>query len=281
MAQTLAETIVRPQGSAWSPLERMYRDEPVFTVGGLVLLALMLPMALALALDDRLFQGIDVWDKPLKFAFALATYLLTLAFYARWLPAGMTARPAYRVYSGLVMAAIVAEMTWISGAATFGTGSHFNEATPTLMRLYALMGILAVLLTSATAVYAVGIARNRGFRAGPAARAALVAGLGLAFPLTLLCAGILAQNGGHWVGGTADDAGGLALMGWSRDGGDLRVPHFFATHAMHFVPAFGLVSMALFGPGRRLPVLIFGAAYAGFVLWALMQALAGQPFPFG
>ncbi len=43
----------------------------------------------AMRVDDRLFNGINVWDKPLKFEIAIAVYLLTLAFYARFLPAAM------------------------------------------------------------------------------------------------------------------------------------------------------------------------------------------------
>jgi hypothetical protein len=275
----MLETTFAAPGAGGSALAGFYRREPVFTIAGLAILGLMLPTAAAAVLDERMFQGIDIWEKPLKFQFALAVYLLTLAFYARWLPAGMTARTSYRVYAGVVVTAIAAEVAWISGAAAFGTGSHFNESTPALAALYAVMGMLAVTLTSATAVFAVGIARNRGFRAGPAARAALVLGLGLVLPLTLVTAGTLAQNGGHWVGGTPDDSLGLAVMGWSRDGGDLRVPHFFATHAMHFVPAFGLVSIWLFGPARRWPVVAFAALYAAFTGLVFLQALAARPFP--
>ena len=260
---------------------RFYTDAPTFTIAGLAMLGLMLPTAMAAIVDGRTLHGVDVWQKPLKFQAALVIYLLTLAFYARWLPPDMTRRRGYRVYSGVVVAAIFAEIVWISGAAAQGIGSHFNEATPLMARLYNIMGALAVLLTSASAVYAVAIARNGGFGAGPAARAALVLGLGLVLPLTLVTAGTLAQNGGHWVGGTPDDGLGLPVMGWSRDGGDLRVPHFFATHAMHFVPAFGLVSMAVFGPARRWPVVAFAVLYAAFTGLVFAQALAGRPFPFG
>jgi hypothetical protein len=266
-------------GAPAGVLAGLYRSEPAFTIAGLLALAVMLPTGMAAVVDERLFQGIDNWEKPLKFQFALAVYLLTLAFYARWLPAGMTARTSYRIYSGVVVAAIAAEIVWISGAAAFGTASHFNESSPVMAGLYAVMGMLAVTLTSATAVYAAGIARNRGFRAGSAARAALVLGLGLVLPLTLVTAGTLSQNGGHRVGGTPNDALGLPIMGWSRDGGDLRVPHFFATHAMHFIPAFGLVSMRLFGPERRWPVAAFAGLYAAFTGLVFLQALAGRPFP--
>jgi hypothetical protein len=251
-------------------LRDLYRAEPIFTIAGLVLLALMVPTGMAAVVDDRLFHGIDIWEKPLKFDFALAFYLLTLAFFARWLPAGMTARTGYRLYAGVVVAAIAAETVWISGAATYGTASHFNESTPFHAVLYAVMGGLAAVLTSATAVYAVAIARNPAPLA-PAGRAALVLGL---------TAFTLAQNGGHWVGGTPDDSMGVPIFGWSRDGGDLRVPHFFSTHAMHFVPAFGLVSILLFGRERRWPVVAFAALYTAFVALVFVQALAGRPFPF-
>ena len=259
-------------------LAGLYRSEPIFTIAGLVLLAAMVPTAMAGIVDDRTLHGIDIWLKPLKFHFALTVYLLTLAFYARWLPAGMTARTGYRFYAGAVVAAIAAETLWISGAAAHGVASHFNEATPLMAALYSVMGVLAILLTSATAVYAVAIARNPAAHLPPAGRLALVLGLALVLPLTLVTALTLAQNGGHWVGGVPDDAGGLPLMGWSRDGGDLRVAHFFATHAMHFLPAFGLVSIRLFGPDRRWPVVAFAALYTVATGLVFLQALSGQPF---
>jgi hypothetical protein len=84
--------------------------------------------------------------------------------------------------------------------------------------------------------------------------------------------------GTHFIGGTASDAGGFPLMGWSRDGGDLRAAHFFATHALHFVPLFGLVSASIFGRSNRMPVRIFAAAYVGFVAFLFVQALIGLPF---
>jgi hypothetical protein len=101
----------------------------------------------------------------------------------------------------------------------------------------------------------------------------------MTLPLTLIVAGYMSSGTGHWVGGDMSDAQGAPLMGWARDGGDLRVAHFFATHAMHFVPAFGLAAAA-FLPGRsaRNAVWLFAALYAGLVALAFAQALAGMPF---
>lgn len=248
----------------------------LFDLGAILLLA-MVPTALAGVLDGREFQGVDIWDKPLKFEFALAVYLLTLVLFARLLPPGLTGRQWYSVYVTTVIAAIVLEMIWIGGAAAIGTASHFNQ-TAVGTAIYAFMGLAAILLTSVSAVYAWQIARNHRTGLSPALREAVVIGLALVLPLTLVTAGTLSSNGGHWVGGQPSDAAGMVLMGWARDGGDLRVAHFFATHAMHFVPAFGLVSAAFFGRDNRLPIRIFAVLFTTFVAFTFLQALSGRPF---
>ncbi|EPC01612.1 hypothetical protein L861_16470 [Litchfieldella anticariensis FP35 = DSM 16096] len=259
-------------------LAAAFRDhEPRFTALGLLLLALMLPTGFAAAVDPREFLGVDIWVKPLKFELAIATYVLTLAFFARFVPAEVRAKRWYRAYIGAVVAAVVLEIIWIGGAAALGTASHFNESVIGVV-IYAVMGAGAVLLTSASTVYAVQIARNTKPEIGSALKEALVLGLALVLPLTLLSAGTMSSMDGHWIGGQPSDAGGMALMGWARDGGDLRVSHFFATHAMHFIPAFGLVSATFFGAENRLPVRIFGLLFTAFVLYTFVQALMGQPF---
>ena len=69
------------------------------------------------------------------------------------------------------------------------------------------------------------------------------------------------------------------MFGWARDGGDLRAAHFFALHAMHFVPAFGLVAVWLLAEGkRRTTVLGFTAVYCVFTVYVFVEALIGKPF---
>jgi hypothetical protein len=109
-------------------------------------------------------------------------------------------------------------------------------------------------------------------------RESFVAGLGLVLPLTLITAGTMSAIGSHWIGGAPSDAGGLALMGWARDGGDLRVAHFFATHAMHLVPLFGLMSLWIWGGENRIPLRLFCALFVAFVAFLFVQALSGRPF---
>ncbi len=271
-------TTVQPAASDFrNPLTSLRETEPAFLAAAVVLLLSMAPTGFAAWIDARTFLGIDVWVKPLKFELALAVYLLTLCFFARWLPAGIVDRPWYRVYRFAVIAAIVAEVIWIGGAAMLGTASHFNRS-PDANVIYAAMGFAAVLLTTPTAVYAWLIARNPATGLAPALKDAVVIGLALVLPLTLATAGTMSSLDAHAVGGAGSDVGGLPVMGWSRDGGDLRVAHFFATHALHFIPAFGLLSAALFGAGSRLPVRLFAVVFAGFVAWTFVEALAGRPF---
>ena len=246
---------------------------------GLLLLAAALPGFAALV-DDRTFNGVGIWLKPLKFAVALAIYALTLALYARALPAGMTGRAWYRIYRAAVLAAIGAELAWIAGAAAAGTASHFNTQGA-WAAIYPVMGLLATLLTSISAVYAVAIARNPRAGLPPALRDGLVLGLALVLPLTLVTAGTLSGNGGHLVGVPPDmvsDAGAFPFFGWSREVGDLRVAHFLGTDAMHFVPAFALVSTLVLGGTRRGPVCAFALAFTGLATFAFLQALDGRPF---
>ena len=79
--------------------------EPRFAAAGLGF-ALSLAVTLAAAaVDPRLFQGDGIWLKPMKFQVALAIFFLTLAVFARWLPAGTTERRSWRIYASLVVVA--------------------------------------------------------------------------------------------------------------------------------------------------------------------------------
>jgi hypothetical protein len=266
-----------PSVSPFAFLAKVRTAEPRFFGTALLMLFLLAPTGFAAFADPRTFQGVEIWLKPMKFALALLYYLSTLAFFATFLPAATRAKRWYRLYTTAISVGAVLEMTWLCGAASLGAASHFN---PTVIGqvLYALAGLTAILITSASAVYAFHIARNGATGLSPAVKEALVLGLALVLPLTLVTAGTMSQMGSHFIGGTPSDAGGFPLMGWSRDGGDLRVAHFFATHALHFVPALGLLAAALFGSANRLPARLIAAAYAGFVLFLFGQALMGVPF---
>lgn len=255
----------------------LFDAEPLFAASGLLIGLSLAPTLAAMALDHRQFLGENVWLKPVKFQIALTLYLLTLAFFARWLPAGMTASRSYRVYSGLVIFAIMAELIWVSGAAMNGTASHFNLTSPLMQGIYGLMGLLAVLLTSATLVHGIAIWRNPRTRLPPALHLSIALGLVLTFGLTVMVAGTMASFPGHLVG-TPVSGATVPIIGWSREVGDLRAPHFLATHAMHALPVAGLLAAALLPPRLASPA-VWGCAllFTAIVTASFAGALAGLP----
>jgi len=271
MASTLAPTIRR------TGTRHPFDAEPVFAATGLLLALAVFVTIPAMWLDTRLFQGENVWIKPIKFQLALCVYLLTLAFFARYLPNGMTGRLSYRLYASVVSFTVVAEMVWIGGAAMYGIASHFNQSSTLMATLYPIMGVFAVTLTSTTLVYGIAVWRNDQSDLAPALRLSIALGLILTFLLTVPIASTLSSGPTHFVGVPVVGAT-VPITGWSREVGDLRVAHFFATHAMHFVPLMGLVSAALFSErAGKSAVWLASLAFVGFVMFAFTQALSGQP----
>lgn len=257
----------------------LFRRHPLFAGAALCLLVLMAPTLFAMALDQRTFLDINVWIKPFKFQVALAIYLGTLAWFAGWLPARVTESRWHRVFSMIIVLAIGAETVWILGASALGVASHFNDSSPLAIALYAIMGVLAVVLTSASLVYGVVILRDRHSRLDPVFRQSVGIGLIATFILTVAVAGYMSGTGSHFVGGAHSDSGGLAPMGWARDGGDLRVAHFFATHAMHFIPAFGFIASRVLRAGHgRVAVFSFAGLFVALVGYAFAEALSGRAF---
>lgn len=258
----------------------LFGAEPRFAMLSLLLAFSMIPTGLALQIDPRLFQGDSIWSKPLKFQFALTVYLLSLAFFARFLPATFREATVYRSFITLVVFCVVAEMAWIGGAAMFGTASHFNLSSMVMSGLYGIMGLFAVLLTSASLVYGLVIWRHPHGLPDTALRLSVALGLGLTFVLTVIVAGYLSAQSGHLVGVPVTGAQ-VPIMGWSREVGDLRLPHFLATHAMHVIPLAGVLAVRLL-PSALALWTVWGVA-AGFVavtLASFVMAINGVPvFP--
>ncbi len=259
-------------------LGEISRRQPVLAGAGILVGLAIVPMAFSAAIDPRLFNGIDVWIKPIKFALAVLIYMLTVAFFTGWISKEHREARWFKAAVWIISASGLLEIVYISFQASLDQASHFNHSDALHAALYAVMGTGATLLVSFSALAGVLIQRNRSLDVAPAIRDSVIIGLILTFVLTLIVAGTLGASSSHWIGGVHTDAGGMVLTGWSRDGGDLRVAHLFATHAMHFIPLFGVLSAYVLGAGNRRSVWLFSVAYTGFVGFLYLQALAGQPF---
>ncbi len=256
-------------------LRRMATDAPGFTVLAILLTLALVPLYAAMALDTRLFQGDSPWLKPIKFHYALGVYTISLAFFARYMPETTRRGRPWRWFTAAVIIAILGEVLWLSSAAMLNTASHFNTEIPVFAAVYPLMGAFAVLLTSASLVMGVSVWRNPASGLHPTVQLSVALGLILTFALTVPVAGYLSSAGGHFVGTSTRT---LWILGWSRDAGDLRVAHFLATHALHFVPVAGLLAARLLPAQASRAVWLAAALYAALVAATFTQALNGQPF---
>lgn len=244
----------------------------------LVMLALIPLCLIALAADARTLNGVSVWAKPLKFQVSLILHLMTAAVLLHLVqPAARNGASMRAVALALAVCALL-ETAYITLQAARGRASHFNFDTPLDSALYSAMGVGAVLLIAGAAWIGVRILRRPADGVGPGLRLGAGLGLILGAAATFAVAGYLGNNGGPWVGGAPRDAASLPFVGWARDGGDLRVPHFFATHLMQALPLAGWAADRW--AGRRAPALVWAAAGLGLALVAgtFLQALAGRPF---
>jgi hypothetical protein len=272
-----------PPASRWEALRsragEARRRLPWLWYAGWAALALSVPLALLGWADDRLFQGVSVWAKPWKFHVSVALHLLTLAWLATFLRDTPQRARALGRLSAVALACTAFELVYITWRAARGEASHFNVATPLAGALYAGMGLGAVLLTGCAGLLGLWIARARDFAHGPVLQRGLAAGLLLGWLLGTLTGAYVSAQTGHGVGSTLGDAGGLPLFHWLRDGGDLRVAHFFGLHAMQVIPLVAWMAARLLAPGSALRSLnVLAAAYTAFTAFTFIQALLGRSF---
>ncbi|MBX9470293.1 MAG: hypothetical protein KL839_21665 [Rhizobium sp.] len=254
----------------------------VLIVGIGLQIALAVPSLIALGIDDRLLNDISVWSKPLKFQASLILMLATLLFLLPLIEARTRAGRGVWLASLVSVITASGEILYITLQAARGRASHFNDSTPVEAMAYSVMGAGAALLVLSSLVIGVYIL----LRPRPGAPTALRLGGGWGLVLgsvaTLFTAFALGSGAidgpGHWVGGIKTDIGGLPLFGWSRSGGDLRVPHFFATHIMQALPILGL-GLDRFAPRLAKPGIALGAVVSiAVVVATFVQAAQGRPF---
>lgn len=263
------------------------------TLFGLLLLGFTLFMLVGVLADSRTIMGQPAWMKPAKFGLSAATYSFSLAWllsHIRVTTARM--RRIVQVVAWMTIVLFTVEIFLITLQAARGTASHFNVSTPFNTAVFAVMGSAITVLWGANAVLAVLLLFHR--FDNPALAWAIR--LGLLITLIGMALGYLmtsptAQQRAAWnegapitfVGahavGVPDGGPGLPVLGWSPEGGDLRIPHFIGLHALQFVPLVGW-----FVTRRRLSirqqtslVWIAAGAYLGLIALVTWQALRGQP----
>jgi hypothetical protein len=256
-----------PAEPAWL---RLWHREPRLVAFAALMLALMIPAALGLALDERTLRDVNVWVKPMKFMLSVAITALTTAWFAPLLPDAVRRGRAFGLLAWTLIATGGLEVAYITVQAALGQASHYNVGDPFHALMYTLMGFGAVVLTATQPWLAWLIWRHGRPGVAPAYRLGVLLGLVLTF--------VLGAGAGVLLGGGAPALGpGLPVLGWSMVAGDVRVAHFVGIHAGQVLPLLG------FWLARRAPRGAAAGVWLGSALWCalfaavLLQALAGRP----
>ena len=267
---------------------RLWEASPPLVAVGALMLAVAVAAIVGMLVDPRTITGAPAWLKPFKFAVSTAVYSLTLAWMFGWLMAWPRARRTVGWTTAIVF---VAEVAIIAAQAWRGTTSHFNISTPLNATLFAVMGLAILIQTLVSMTVVVMLWRTK--------FTDRALGWALRWGMTLTVAGALtgplmtrptadqiaaaradgrmSTAGAHTIGGM-DGGPGAPVTGWSREHGDVRVPHFVGLHA---VQAMVLVALVV-GRWRRAEsvrvraVFAAAASYAALFGLLLWQALRGQ-----
>jgi hypothetical protein len=269
-------------------LDRLWRaSAPLTAVGGLMLVVAGASLV-GMLVDPRIITGAPAWLKPFKFAISTAVYSLTLAWIFGWLPDWLRVR---RIVGWTTAIVFVLEVAIIDTQAWRGTTSHFNVSTTRDATLFLIMGGAILVQTLVSVAVAVALWRQRltDRTLGWALRLGMtltIVGASTGPLMTRPTAAQLADaragrrmtiSGAHSIGGP-DGGPGLLVTGWSREHGDVRMPHFIGLHAIQALAliAVGLRRWRAPESVRVRALLAAAASYTSLFLLLLWEALRGQ-----
>lgn len=246
-----------------------------------IALAMMIFTMFAGFFDERTLGGVSVWSKPTKFNFSFAVHIATLMVFISFLQADLEKRKLITLTMGVTCAAVLFELLYVSFQAARGRASHFNRETQWEELAYYAMGAAVAVVMLGTLVIGLAVWRYARPEIGPGLRLGLGLGAVVGTVATLVTAGAMSSMqftpNGHWVGGDLTDEGGLPIVGWSTTGGDLRVPHFFATHMLQALPFVGWLADRSAISYPRITVLFAAIAGTAIVWFTFQQAMSAQP----
>jgi len=266
---------------------RLWQASRPLTAVGLGMLVVFGLTLAGLIADPRVIGGAPAWLKPAKFAISTAIYAITFA----WIFTFLGSWPRLtRIVGATTAAVLVLEVALIALQAARGTTSHFNIGTPLDAAIFTVMGLAIVAAWAASIALTVALFRQ------PFADRPLGWALRLGLLITVIgsaTGGLMTQPtaaqmaaarathrlpvaGAHTVG-AADGGPGLPGTGWSREHGDVRVPHFLGLHGVQILPLIAFLLGRMTSPLRRQrAVMVAAASYASLFGILLGQALSGQ-----
>jgi uncharacterized membrane protein len=214
-------------------LAELYWRNPLLTLVGWLHVVLLLATLAGLLTDDRVVTGVNAWLKPMKFMLSIAIFLWTIAWFSKYIR-----RPRWLLttVSMVISVTMIIESVCILLQAARGTTSHYNVGTDFDAAIFQTMGVMIGINLIMVLVILFMFSKPSA-RLHPTYLWAIRAGIVVCLAGGAI-GGVMLANGAHTFG--APDGGpGLPLLGWSTVGGDLRIAHGFALHALQILPLIG------------------------------------------
>lgn len=254
-------------------ISEIYRRNKLLAQVGTIHLGLALLLGIYSIFNDELIMGVNSMIKPIKFALSIWIYAWTMSMLLFYI----NDKKKVRNLSILAVVTMIYEQFAITSQAFRGQISHFNNSSIYGGILYALMGILIVVLTIQTLRIAITFIRQKTYSIPAPLVLSIQIGL-IFFVIFSFFGGYISGVNGHTVG-AKDGGAGLPLINWSTTFGDLRVAHFFGIHALQIIPIFGYWVSGKYNSTQAIKsIWIFSAIYLSYVCFTMVQALMGMPF---
>jgi hypothetical protein len=242
------------------------------------LLLMSVPVFATLSyIDPGTAHFANPWFKPIKFAISFATFVWTVSLFLERLR--ISARLLQRVRR-IMTASVVVEMLCLAVQASRSANLGVTATRADWLVQQMTTAMVSVDTAILVGLLAVFCGKRDLIRI---ADDAMVLAIRLSIVIFLAgnaVGGYMLARGAHTVG--APDGGpGLPFLNWSTIGGDLRIAHFIAIHAIQIVPLFAYLLWQM-APRpaiktRRIGVYVMAAIVAFMVGGTFVQAMLAHP----
>lgn len=259
---------------SFSALTQVKTNSPLLFWISMVILLIGVGCAVGVFIDDRTLLGVNVWIKPLKFSLSIALYLLTIGYLITKYPYSKIKKSSIIHITGWSM---LLEFAIIVYQGSRGVQSHYNGATPFDAILFLLMGVFVGINVVIMVLFIFDTIRLKLNTSKIMQWSILLGWIIVLFGSWV--GGQMISQVGHNVG-VPDGGTGLPLVNWSTIGGDLRIAHFFALHAIQIIPffAFWVSKKERIGTkAQTATVTLFALLFAFGIGYIFYQAKQGIP----
>jgi hypothetical protein len=269
--ETLAPSAVREF------VKELYAKDRLLSQLSWGLMAVIPVFAVFALFSPAVAQGVNPWIKPIKFSLSFSTFASTISLFllALRIPEWQLklARRAIAISVVLEIASLGAQ-AWRSA---FAAGSHTLVDSVLTQMTNSMVMINTAMVTAMLALYC---ANRVHVRMVDRPMMAAIRYSIIIFLLGNAVGGYMLARGSHTVG-AADNVPGLPFVNWSTSGGDLRIAHFIAIHAIQIVPLFAYI-LSQMAPipavkYRKLAVAAVAMGVAVAVGATFVQAALGRP----